>query len=788
MKSIITKELTGFFASPMGYLVIACYLVINGLFLWVFGGDFNILHAGFADLNGYFYLAPWVLLFLVPAITMRSFSDEYQSGTMELLRTLPLSSWKIVLGKYLGSLLLALAAILPTFVYAYSVYQLGEPVGNLSLGTTLGSFLGLIFLVAAYTAMGLLASALSRSQVVAFLVGVLLVFFSYSGFELLAATGIFGMDPYFIQQMGLDAHFSSISKGVLDTRDLIYFGGVALLFLKGTEVAYSGKEILRSILPLALGLAVLFAIGNKVYERFDLTEDKRYTLSSVTSDLLDSIDSPMIVEVWLEGDFPTEFKRLQIEARQLLEELKSRNRNIAIRFNDPADYTEELVEMGLEPSTLQVEENVARTESVIFPWAVLTYENRALPVSLLAEVYSNAQNDQMESSIQQLEYNFTTVMRQLVEEREHSIAVLRGNGELDDLNLYDMLRELGAAYRLAPFTLDSVQTAPERTLDELRSFDLAVIAKPTESFSEEEKLVLDQYLMAGGKTLWLVDQVATDLDSLMGTGSTVALARDLNLTDLFFNYGIRLNYDLVQDRFCTRIPLATGQVGNQTQYNAFPWTFYPLLPSFGSHPITSNILHVQHKFTGSIDTLRGSVKKTVLLRSSPQSKTVGTPVVIALNSIRDYEESAQYNDGGKPTAVLLEGNFRSAYLDRTKPLSLNDYRDRSEETAMVVIADGDLIANEVSRGEPLQLGVNNWTGERFGNKEFLGNVVNYLLGDTAMLKLRSKAVEIAFLDKERAYNEATRWQLINLVGPLLLLGAFGLIFTAYRRRKYANPK
>ncbi|WP_298368673.1 gliding motility-associated ABC transporter permease subunit GldF [uncultured Lutibacter sp.] len=236
MLPILKKELNSFFSSPIGYLVIAVYLVINGLFLWVFNGDFNILHAGFADLNSYFFLAPWIFIFLIPAITMRSFSDEFNTGTIEILRTKPITIWQLIIGKFLGSLCLVILAILPTLIYIYSIYQLGNPVGNINFGTTIGSFLGLLFLAATYTAIGVFSSTISKNQIVSFLVAVFISFFMYYGFEALASNNLFGSLDYTIQNIGMSTHFNSISKGVIDTRDLIYFTSLAFLFLYFTKI------------------------------------------------------------------------------------------------------------------------------------------------------------------------------------------------------------------------------------------------------------------------------------------------------------------------------------------------------------------------------------------------------------------------------------------------------------------------------------------------------------------------------------------------------------------------
>jgi ABC-2 type transport system permease protein len=242
MIPILKKELNSFFASPIGYLVIMVYLLLNGLFLWVFEGGFNILHAGFADLNSYFFLAPWIFIFLIPAITMRSFSDEYNNGTIEILKTKPITGWQLILGKYFGALALVILAIIPTLIYVYSIYQLGNPVGNINFGTTFGSFLGLLFLAGAYTSIGIFASTLSKNQIVSFIIGVVISFFLFYGFEALATYNMFGSSDYFIQKIGMTDHFNSISKGVIDTRDLIYFISITLLFILLTKIRIQNEK------------------------------------------------------------------------------------------------------------------------------------------------------------------------------------------------------------------------------------------------------------------------------------------------------------------------------------------------------------------------------------------------------------------------------------------------------------------------------------------------------------------------------------------------------------------
>ncbi|MFD1294448.1 gliding motility-associated ABC transporter substrate-binding protein GldG [Lutibacter holmesii] len=533
-----------------------------------------------------------------------------------------------------------------------------------------------------------------------------------------------------------------------------------------------------------LGLLVINIISYNLYKRFDLTEDHRYTLSKTSVNIVEAIEEPIFIKVYLEGDFPAEFKRLQTETKLHLEELKAINKNIQFRFINPKDIAEELVEKGLKPSRLQVQENGKLSEIVIFPWAVVSYKNKTEPVSLLKDIFANSQNEQLESSIQNLEYAFTNAIHILTSKKEKKIAIIKGNGELNDIYIADFLRKLREYYRLAPFTLDSVATQPQKTYEALTKFDLIIISKPTKHFTEEEKYTLDQYTMNGGKSLWLIDNVQAELDSLMQTGESLAYPRDLNLTDLFFNYGFRINYDLVNDVYSSKIPLATGNVGNQTQFSSFNWNYFPLVNSTNNHPINTNIEAVNLKFANSIDTLKNDIQKTILLESSEISKSQGTPSIIALKSIAEKINPSTYKNGHIPLAVLLEGNFKSGYAGRTKPYLIPNSKEQSNQTKMIIVADGDIIANAISKGQPLELGVDKWSNQRYGNKEFLLNSVNYLLDDIGLINIRAKHIKINFLDKEKAFNEATTWQLINILFPLLLLAIFGVIFNYFRKKKY----
>ena len=541
----------------------------------------------------------------------------------------------------------------------------------------------------------------------------------------------------------------------------------------------------RHIFSLAIVLILLNIFNQRLYTRIDLTSDKRYTLASVTKEVINKIDKQLLIKVYLEGDFPSEFKRLQIETRQFLEELSANNSLIKIQFIRPDNQREKLIKAGMIPSQLTVKEDGILSNAIIFPWAEISYRNKTSKVSLLTNGTSQSQEDQLEKAIESLEFSFSNAIYKLQEEKEKKIAVLTGNGELSDIQLYSFLSEVTKKHRLAKFTLDSVKTNPEKSLIDLQQFDLAIIAKPTQPFTENEKLVLDQYIINGGKTLWMIENVQADTDSLYNNGSMLAYPRDLNLTDFFFSYGLRVNATLLQDLYAAKIPLATGNIGDKPQFQNLNWFYHPLVSGNPNHAISKNIAPVRLRFSNQIDTLQNSLKKTPLLVSSMLTKKVGTPAIVELKSIAKEPKEEEYSSGFQITGLLTEGLFNSMYTDRVKPFSIVNFRKKSLYNKMVVISDGDIGRNQLQKGKPFDLAKDKWTGEQFGNKEFLLNAIDYLLDDNGLIELRNKNIQINLLDKKKAYQEKTYWQFVNIILPLMVLLTFGLVFQYLRKRKYS---
>jgi len=544
-----------------------------------------------------------------------------------------------------------------------------------------------------------------------------------------------------------------------------------------------------------LAIIVINLISNFFFKRFDLTQDKRYTLSETTLNIIKTVDSPLYIDVYLEGNFPAEFKRLQNETKQLLEEFSAYNSNIVFQFKNPIEKEEMRVEVmkqfyerGMQPLSITVEDKGKQSQEVVFPWAQATYGDKFTKVSLLKNLMGASTEEKVISSVQHLEFGFAEAINKISKEKQKKIAVIKGNGEFHDIFIADFVKSVRESYYIGTFTLDSVATQPTQSLEALKKYDLAVIAKPTEAFSESEKQVLDQFIMNGGKTIWLVDAVSADMDSMYNeTGTILAAQRELNLTDMFFKYGIRINPLLLKDEYATPIKIATGNQGSETQFQEYTWKFAPFIYPTSTNPIVKNMEGIKFEFASPIELLKNDVKKTVLLSSSEYSKTIGTPTPISLDMVTEETTPEEYEGKGLlPVAVLLEGKFKSAYQNRVLPFEDKAFQSEGKDNKMIVISDGDVIKNQLDKGAPLELGFDKWTNQLYGNKDFLLNCVNYLLDDNGLINIRSKDVDLPLLNKEEVYKNYTTAQMITVGLPIVILAIFGFLFTFLRKRKYSR--
>lgn len=550
-----------------------------------------------------------------------------------------------------------------------------------------------------------------------------------------------------------------------------------------------------------IGITILIGInllGLWFYGRFDLTKDQRYTLSEAAKSTISEATSPIYVDVFLKGDLPPEFRRLQSETEQLLEAFAAANSNVIFTFinplegeSDQAAIQQQLADFGLRGAQVEIKENGKVSTEIVYPWALAYHNEQTVKIPLLKNQLGITSEERVNNSIQNLEYAFADGFGKLTRPKRKKIAVLKGNDEVADPYIADLISTLKEYYYIGKFTLDSVAINPLNTLTELQKYDLIIGAQPQLSFSDEEKYVLDQFTMSGGASLWLLDATLQRLDTV--SGNSFAFGMDLNLNDFFFKYGVRINPNLVKDVYAAPIALATGE-DNNSQYSRYPWLFSPLSSSSNNHPIVTNLEAVKFDYASSIDTLPNPIKKTILLSTSPLSEILGLPTEIDLNReipanlkiINEGPEPGEFSDGEIPLAVLLEGVFSSVFATRVKPFNNPNNLIKSPETKMIVISDGDVIKNQMDRGRPVELGFDKWTNSYYGNKDFLLNSVNYLLDDTGLINIRSKEIAIPFLDPQRTAEKRGTWQVLNLLLPLGLLAVFGFLFQYYRKRKYVR--
>lgn len=553
---------------------------------------------------------------------------------------------------------------------------------------------------------------------------------------------------------------------------------------------------ITNLILLLLVLIGINVVSAFVFTRFDLTSEKRFTLSPATKNLVKNLNDIVYVKVYLDGDFPPSFERLQNATREMLDELRAySNGNIEYEFINPSENPDkeernkifqQLVDRGIQPTNLQAQNKEETSQQIIFPGAILSYGAQEIPLMLLQDQIGASPEQMLNNSIQGLEYGFGNSIRKLVSKLPQRIAIIEGHGEANNDQLADIMRELSSFYMVERVRI-------EEKLDKLKGFKAIIIAGPDSAFSEKDKFIIDQFVMRGGKSLWLIDGTKVNMDSLQRSDETIAIANEIHLDDMLFRYGARINYDLVLDIQAAPIPVVTGYVGNRPQYTPMPWYYFPLAIPETNHPIVNNLNAVKFDFVSSLDAVgSAAVIKTSLLRSSKYSRVFNTPARVGLSIMREEPDLNQYNMPGKTFAMLLEGNFDSNFKNRVSPEILNDsaisFKDRSVANRMIVVGDGDVIKNGVkkSTGGIIPLGMDRYSGQVYGNKNFILNCIDYLCDDSGLMTVRSKELKLRLLDKTRVEDSLLQWKIINTAGPVLLISLFGIIKFYRRRKKYAH--
>ena len=547
-------------------------------------------------------------------------------------------------------------------------------------------------------------------------------------------------------------------------------------------------------------LLLLNGAFSSVYWIVDLTEEKRFTLTRETIAILKDIEEVVYVEVLLEGSFPAGFKKLQRATRELLQSFNGVNRLIEYEFKDPNLGTQEVVnntrktlaEEGIQPTNLIVKDREGRSEQLTYPYAKIYYKGRVSIINLLDnKVPGMPQEVVLNNSASLLEYKFIDAISKLEFSTKRPILLTMGHGEPDPSRTADLEMTLRKDFDTGRINLDSIPVIPLEV-------ELLMVVQPTEKFSEKDKFKIDQYIMRGGKVLWMIDPLGVSLDSMRSQQDFYPLPYNLDLDDLWFRYGIRLQPNLVLDLQSTSIPLAVGFLGNAPQFEYFKYPYHLVSVPRTNHPIVKSLGPINFKYAATIDTsvkTKTAINKTVLLTSSDKSMVQFPPLAMNFDFLRYEPDPSRFEKGAQPLAVLYEGIFPSLYENRVSPSMLAgleslglSFLKESVPNKMMIISDGDLAINSFDPRDNTvgELGYNEFERYVFSNKDFLLNAINYLIDDSGVIAAKSKEIKLRLLNQTKAAEEALFWQLLNILGTIgLMFSLFG-VHQWIRKRKYAK--
>lgn len=572
------------------------------------------------------------------------------------------------------------------------------------------------------------------------------------------------------------------------------------------------KNQIVSFVVAVVIVVLVNVIGSFVFTRFDLTSEKRYTLSPTTKEILNGLNDYVYFKVYLEGEFPAGFKKLRRETKEMLDEFRAYTKYIDYEFinpaesNDPAEIKEirtQLYRAGLNPTNVSVRNNDGSSqELVIWPGALVSYRNDTeIAIDLLENQLGKSSEDALNASMQNLEFRLIDAVKKVTRMMKPNIAFIEGHGELGEQEVYDIAQSLAQNYNVGRVQIDGkIDALIHRTQNEEKdvkafpSYDAIIIAKPTEPFDEKDKFLIDQYIMHGGKVLWLVEPVYATMDSLQSQESTIGLEQNLNLDDMLFKYGVRLNRDLLLDLTCAALPVRTGQMAGQAQLEFFRWFYFPLLQAASDHPMVRHMNAIKADFVSSMDatTSANGIEQIPLLKTSDYTKVSGAPVFITLAMLRQAPDRRMFSSKGKNVAYLLKGTFPSLYANRIPQEIVDDqatdFMEESKPTAMIVVADGDIIRNQIDikRKTPLPLGYDQYTQNTYANKEFIENAISYLVDGEGLIDIRSRELKVRLLDVTKINQERGKWQVINTLVPIAFIIALGFVMAFIRKKKFSK--
>ena len=560
------------------------------------------------------------------------------------------------------------------------------------------------------------------------------------------------------------------------------------------------QNIIQFILLISI-IVVIAVISQYVFFRLDLTSEGRFTISPQTKHLVKELDDVVYFKIYLDGDdLSAGYKNLHDATKEMLDELRVyAKENIQYSFENPyaiedkktkKEIFRQLYKKGLDPINLEEEDDEGKvSHKVIFPGVIATYKDKETAFNLVKESTKNEEAQNLNKAVQDIEYKLVDCISKLKTQKKKILGFLEGHGELDEYEIGDLSYSLSEYYNIVGVKIDG-------KIDALKHLDALIIAKPVTNFSNKDKYIIDQFVMKGGKVLWMVDFVQASMDSL-AKNDFLAVINNMNINDMLFKYGARVNPVLVQDLQCARIPLMSSIGANgEPKMTPRSWFYFPIISNHSNHSISKNINIIKTKFTGTIDTVGSDskIKKTILLKTSKYCKVIAAPLRVSLDVTKDKPNVKEFNRSYLPIAVLLEGEFTSIYKNRYLPGLKDskeiDYKEKSVDTKMIIIADGDIGKNDLhkEKGKTFPMPLGRYTRDQGayyrGNKEFLMNAINYLIDNNGVMSLRSREIKMRLLDRLKAKEEALKWKLINTILPIIFIILFGIIVAFIRKKKY----
>lgn len=799
--TLFRRELTAFLVSSVGWIVLTVWLLSLGCMLWVFGGDYNLLDGGYATLRPLFELSPVLMILIVPAITMRSYAEEWKTGTFELLVSQPVSLRQILAAKYMASWTVMLLAVVLTLFYVVTLNLIA--LQGVDAGEVAGGYIGLLFLSGVFVSIGLFSSSLTKNPVTAYVLGLFFSFLFYYGFSLIASLTNKGELHATWEKVGMKVWFEPMTHGVISSGGVLYFVLVALLFLETVlwrqKRAYGLKKWKKIPWGLVLFAGVgVFALAFSL--RWDLTEEKRYTLSPHTRRALESLEQKPEVILYLNGALNPEFQRLHRTTVDLLREMAGyTKKGMRLTLVDPSgtpdakEREERYLSLsrrgitGLSVNTRDAAGNV--TAQVLFPWAELVYEGDTLPVSLLRRDAFRAPQELLQASYGELEYGFADAFRILTTHSPKRIVFIEGHGELEEPALYEAFTILSRYYSIDRGELGNDPSA-------LAPYKALVIAGPQTPFTEQEKFVLDQYVMGGGNVFLLTEGTRFNQQEFDATGESPTLKRELNLDDLLFTYGARIEPVTLQDLQCTSITLtaSSGVSGTPDQTVTLPWFFAPLLLPSKQHVLTTSLSPLKSEYVSPVTFVnpRPGVRKTILFATSEHTHSLPVPEKISLRYVEMPATESYFNEPAQPVIVWLEGTLPSVYANRLAPAGCKELPGgrllQSRHSRLLIAGTASILKNEWEGSgrnvRPVPLGYDRNSRTLLGNEDFLVQSVSYLMGDEKWVSLRGRIPTMRLLNQEAVTLKRTLWQVISVGSPCVFLFLFLFVFRGCRKKRF----